>query len=512
MDRGSVRKHTAMVGVDVLGLVTTGMYIDPLAVYREYVQNAADAIQSAGLGNGGLVKIAISAQENWVAVRDNGPGLTFADAERALVAIANSEKRGRGLRGFRGIGRLAGLAFAETVTFLTRAGRNDPVVRVVWDRNAINAAVENRDGLADVVDRAVSLETVAVDGFPERFFEARLDRVARHASSSMMNRDRVRRYIGEVCPVQFSSDFGFDRKILETLGVANEPFTVAVRLDGEDTEVERPHARSVRITEQDSQEIVEIEEIQIAGIGAREYAAIGWIAHTAYRGAISNVCGVRGIRARVGNMQIGGEDVFAHLFSEDRFNRWCIAEVHVLDPCIVPNARRDYFEPSAYLRNFENQLGAVCRGLEKRCRDASKERLSERRLSDFLDQAEGTLELVASGYLDEVSARKLIEKRVVEAESWKQKGPRLPGGEAGSLALTLNGVVDRLSGEVRIGATDIPGVGMRESQVYREVFGVLADVLGRPDLAKSTIEAILDRMRERRATRGRPAWSSRRTG
>lgn len=509
MDRGVGREHAAMVGADVLGLVTTGMYIDPLAVYREYVQNAADAIQSAGLEDGGLIEISISAQEGRVAVRDNGPGLTLAEAERALVSIANSEKRGRGLRGFRGVGRLAGLAFAETLTFLTRAGRDEPVVRVVWDGSAVNARVES--GLADIVDRAVSLEAVEVDGFPKRFFEARLDGVARHAAGSMMNRDRVRRYIGEVCPVPFATKFGFGRGILATLGAAYQPFTVCVRLDGDDEGVERPHACSVKISEQESQEIVEIEEIRIAGIGAQECAAIGWIAHTAYRGAIAKSCGVRGIRARVGNMQVGGEDVFAHLFSEDRFNRWCIAEVHVLDPCIVPNARRDYFEPGVHLRNFENRLGAVCRGLEKRCRDASKERLSERRLSDFLDQAESTLELVALGYLDEISARKLIDKKILEAAGWKQRRSALPGGE--SVAAALNGVVDRLKNEeARIGTTDIPGVGVRDAQVYREVFGVLADVLGRPELARSTIEAILERMKERRATCVQPTWSNRRTG
>ena len=36
-------------------------------------------------------------------------------------------------RGFRGIGRLSGLAFAESVAFLTRAEGKQPVTRIVWD-------------------------------------------------------------------------------------------------------------------------------------------------------------------------------------------------------------------------------------------------------------------------------------------------------------------------------------------------------------------------------------------
>ena len=30
-------------------------------------------------------------------------------------------------------------------------------------------------------------------------------------------------------------------------------------------------------------------------------------------------------------------------FTEERFNRWCVGELHILDSRIVPNARLDYF-------------------------------------------------------------------------------------------------------------------------------------------------------------------------
>ena len=506
MDDVEGREDAAMVGVDVLGVVTSGMYIDPLTVYREYVQNAVDAIQGAGIGSGGLVEISILAREGRVAIRDNGPGLSLPEAERALVPIAKSEKRGRGLRGFRGVGRLAGLAFAEAVTFLTRSGADEPVVRVVWDGGKLNTGIESGDRLANVVGRAVSVDTVDGEGHPPRFFEARLDGVSRHAAGSMMNRDAVRRYIGEVCPVPFAGDFRHAARILAPFETADRPFTVDVRLDGEDARVERPHGCGVKLSEQESQEIVEIEEIRIAGVGARECAALGWIAHTPYRGAIAKTCGVRGVRARVGNMQIGGENVFEHLFSEDRFNRWCMAEVHVLDPAIVPNARRDYFEPGVHLRNLENQLGAVCRRLEKRCRTASKERLTERRLGEFLERAEGTLDLVSSGYLDTVTAQKLIEDKILEAAGWNEKRSTLAGGEA--LTAALNEVADRLNDvDTHVETRKIPGVGMAEEHVYREAFGVLTEILDRPELAKRTIEAIVGRMQERRARAVRPVLS-----
>ena len=495
MDSSAGREDAFEVGVDVLGLVTSGMYTDPLTVYREYVQNAVDAIQSAGIKDGGVVQICLAPDEGRVAIRDNGPGLSLAEAKRTLVPIAKSEKRGRGLRGFRGVGRLAGLAFSESVTFLTRAGQRAPVVRVVWDGSALNAGIESGARLANVVNGAVTVDTVRGEEYPSHFFEARMERVSRHAASSIMNRKGVRQYIGEVCPVPFAQDFRYAARVLEPFGCGDKPFTVSVRFDGEDTSVERPHGCSVRVSEHEGQEIVEVEEIRVAGVGARECAAIGWIAHTPYRGAILKSCGVRGIRARVGNIQIGDENVFRHLFSEDRFNRWCIAEVHVVEPGIVPNARRDYFEPGVHLRNLENQLGAVCRRLERRCRAASKERLSERRLRYFLDEAEGTLELASSGYLKTEAVRKLIEDRVAEASDWKEKHSMF--ANEGALGEELSRVADRLSSfRAHAGTRRFPGVGMTETQVYREVFGVLTEVVSHSALAKGMIEAILGRMEE----------------
>ena len=507
MDRAGGSGDAAVVGGDVLGLVTSGMYVDPLTVYREYIQNAADAIQDANVGHDGLVEISLSPEEGWVAIRDNGPGLSMKGAKRGLVPIAKSEKRGRGLRGFRGIGRLAGLAFAESVTFLTRAEADAPVTRVVWDRKALNRGIGRGDSLAEVLEGAVTVDTVPGNGYPEHFFEARMQGISRHAASSLMNREAVRRYVGEVCPVPFGEDFRTATRIWEQCGLDGAPFTLSVRFSDEVGCIERPHACSMKLSEHESQDVVEVEGIRVAGLGACEWAAVGWIAHTPYRGAILKGCGVRGVRARVGNIQVGGEGVFGHLFSEDRFNRWCVAEVHVLDGAIVPNARRDYFEPSVHLRNLENQLGAVCRRVERRCRSASRERLGERRVREFVEGAEATVRLARSGYLNTDTALRLVEDWALEAREWMDR--RSIAGDGGSTAEGLRRVVNKLKDfQAHPVAKELPGVGVTETQVYREVFGVLTEVLSRPELANRMIEAVVDRMEERhgrglvRAVRG----------
>ena len=485
------RSMPPLVGVDILGLITSGMYSDPLAVYREYIQNAVDSIHDAGIAEPGRIEILIAREDRRVTIRDNGPGLSLSEAKMALIPIANSKKRGEWHRGFRGIGRLVGLAFGESVTFLTRSGAETPVVRVSWDGGRLRRGIKAGDSLESVFENSVKVETVAGNGYPARFFEVSIEGVSRYAASSIMNRDVVRRYVGEVCPVPFADDFSHASEIFDLFGDGCGPRTVDIRLDGDENSIERPHGRSVNVSEKENDEIVEIEEIRITGLGDRTWSAIGWIARTSYRGAIPKNRGVRCLRARVGNMQIGGEDIFDHLFSEDRFNRWCIGEIHILDPAVVPNARRDYFEPGPHLRNLENQLGVVCRRTEQRCRSASKERRGQRRVREFVEHAEEALDLASTGYLSADKAQGLIADKIAEISKWKEKHLASDSETVADLKRIEDGLN---SFQAKPGWEKFMEVGATEMVVYQEVFGVLAEVLTRPSVAKRTIETILERM------------------
>ena len=39
--------NEVVIGKDILELLSSSMYVDPMAIYREYVQNAADSIDEA---------------------------------------------------------------------------------------------------------------------------------------------------------------------------------------------------------------------------------------------------------------------------------------------------------------------------------------------------------------------------------------------------------------------------------------------------------------------------------
>lgn len=84
---------TPLIGGDIWGLITSGMYDNPLAIYREYIQNAADALSTVDNGSMGQVKINIDPSDSSVSITDNGPGLSKKAAVRALLPVARSQKR-----------------------------------------------------------------------------------------------------------------------------------------------------------------------------------------------------------------------------------------------------------------------------------------------------------------------------------------------------------------------------------------------------------------------------------
>src|SRR5437773_6731006 len=102
-----------LVGKDVLELVTGAMYVDPLCIYREYIQNACDAIDDrerlypSQVDWIPRIDIDINAIGRSITIRDNGIGISEKEFVSRLVAIGGSVKRGTLSRGCRGVGRLA---------------------------------------------------------------------------------------------------------------------------------------------------------------------------------------------------------------------------------------------------------------------------------------------------------------------------------------------------------------------------------------------------------------------
>jgi molecular chaperone HtpG len=116
-----------------------------------------------------------------------------------------------------------------------------------------------------------------------------------------------------------------------------------------------------------------------------------WFAVSRYEKQIPVINKMRGIRLRKENIQIGGEETFSYpkFYKEARGNFYFIGEVFAVDSDLRPNARRDYFNTNATLKEFEDEIIPV---LYKDFYDlyhyASKVKNSFKRTADFQKKKE----------------------------------------------------------------------------------------------------------------------------
>lgn len=482
------------IGGGLFNLITTGMYDTPLAIYREYIQNARDAIWSLGSESNARVQITIDPLNRSVSINDNGPGLSHEAVERNLIAVAQSSKRRGTDIGFRGIGRLSGLAFADSIVFRTRSSSMQTVVQLVWDGLRLRQlATQNSLTPSEVIQQCVTISELDGSDWPDHFFEVEIRNVARYAAGEILNEERVRSYIAEVCPVPLNVDFPYSNAVNRMFEEARVPFAcLDIRLNTNGKTIKRPFGGVLEFgSGERADTFVEFESFSVPPVDGSVPAALGWLAHTEYSGALPKSLSVRGLRVREGNLQIGCEQALDHLFPEERFNRWCVGEVHVTDPRILPNARRDYFEPGPHTRNLENHLESIARNISERCRSASTGRNRIRKLVAEIDQTEIIYELATSGYLKAPDSRLLVEtalKRIREVLIKTSDINAWASIEQGKLEDLENRL---MSFRPKRGRPALGRIQTSEIGTYQKIFCALTETSPTPKIAKETIERVL---------------------
>jgi hypothetical protein len=492
-----------IIGKDVLELVSSAMYVDPLTVYREYVQNAADAIDEArasGLlkpGTAGTVAIEIDNDARRIKIRDNGTGLAWAEFAKRLTALGGSVKRGGACRGFRGVGRLAGLGYSQQLIFRSRAPGEKVVSQLVWDCKALRGALRSADedeGVGHLIRRLVSLTKISADGYPEHFFEVEMNGIVRLRSDKLLSPVAVAEYLGQVAPVPFCPDFPFAAVVREALSSEVNLGELEIRVSGLAEPVYRPHRNGFSDDKRECS-FQDIEIFRIPNVDGNA-AAVGWVLHHEYDGAIPNGTGFKGLRLRSGNVQIGANLLLEELFTEARFNSWSVGEFHVLDRRIVPNARRDDFEQNAHYSNLVNQLSPIARSISKRCRISSKRR---QLLRQFRIHEDAVIERI-----------NILKQRAVRRDGRKAQ---IAGAENSLTRMTRfsqrSELVDerpRLMSRIDKLRSRIPGLTPdgedsplallppRKRSLYGQMFELIYDCAASRVAAKALVDRILERI------------------
>jgi molecular chaperone HtpG len=410
----SKRAVSATLGKQLLDVITSGMYSDPRMAIREYIQNAADAIDLAcaqGVCTSEMSRILVTldGRERVITVEDNGIGIEGGEVAAQLGSLGCSTKIGAGQRGFRGIGRLGGLAYCDVLRFETRRTAREPVHVVEWNGQALREQVTHalrQEQLADAVRRIAFVSNRRAERAtdPDRFFRASMVNVHRFHSDLLMNVKVMREYLSQTAPVAYRVDeFPFAWPIEQHLAEVHGYRTYDVVLNG--AAVVRPHRVNVEAREGLTDCIRDVELVECVNRQGRLLCR-GWFAQTGFLSALPQHITMRGIRIRQGNIAVGDEYFLKDLFSESRFATWHIGELHAT-PALKLNARRDGFEESAEYEDFLEWASILCRRLSGLCRQSSKDRSARQSVNRLVNDLERQLSIPF--FVNEEHARLFIE-------------------------------------------------------------------------------------------------------
>jgi hypothetical protein len=496
-------KHTPKIGAYVLETLTTGMYTNPLDSLREYVQNAADAILSAERykfikPNAGIIKVTVDPSSRSLIIRDNGTGITSADAVQKLLNIGMSGKVYGQDAGFRGIGRLAGIAYCKRLVFSTTYPHEDEATKISFNceeiKHSISPAMRKVEELSEVLERHTSQDLLDAKK-DDHYFEVRLEEIDKN-QPLFGDMQALEEYLGQVAPVQYDSQrFLFAPKIEQWLRDKNISLpTVKLLLaqpDGQ-REVFKLYKNNYKTRKKDFN--FSIKDVRLLPEEFNEASTYWmWYAETDLLGMYDDER-VAGLRFRRNNIAIGGPERVAQLFpgNEGRLNYWTMGEIHVLSDDVIPNARRDGFEATPEWLSLVQSLDPFIKDHCKTCHDNSSG--ANRPIAKVVASAKSTVEAAKSALHvglsspeDREAVSASLDKEIGRIEAaYKMDTPSAEQRSLNSVLTSLKTVKAKIEGDGSLLVERLrPNLDRKQRKIIIDILGIIESSLASVKCSKS---------------------------
>ncbi len=350
-------------------------------------------------------------------IEDNATGISTKKAQSLLTNIAQSTKDRYSDKGFRGIGRLGGLAYCDKLIFET-AFKNEPnKSKMVWDakqlRRIINDATYNIE--------AAELISVITDFSKERnkegdhFFKVKMENVSR---DELLEEGLVREYLSMVAPVPLPKTFSFSEKIYaeaKKSGIEFDEYEITLN----ETTLTKGYKDSIFKDGEITDKIIDIEFMQSPN-DSKDLLFWGWYGISEKMQQIPPENTERFLRLRKANIQIGLDNRLDEFHKEATGNNYFIGEIHAMARDLVPNARRDFFVDSPTTSAFKTDLKDLFQSvLYKLYYDFSKKNSSIKTLeeADKMNVGEGN-KLTGE---EQVRFEKKVEKAIKDINTLQVK-------------------------------------------------------------------------------------------
>ena len=434
----------ATVGKNILDNLTTGMYADSKVIYREYIQNACDQIDLAiKLGilspDEGNVDIYIDSKKRYISIKDNATGVRAANFIEDVGDIANSNKEIGKNKGFRGIGRLCGLAYCKTIKFTTSYLGESIKSIMTCDAQKMRAMlVENKKYTLDEIWDAIVAYTTDVENENEHYFEVEMFDINKE-NTDLLDDAKVREYLSFVAPVPYKNTFILRNQIYDyanSIGYHIDEY--CVRVNG--SQIFKEY--TTKLKEQSGAALKNYDEISRLEFkdfrdNSGNLIAWMWIGLSRLEKQIPSINHMRGLRVRSANIQLGNDDALQPLFKENRGNYYFVGEVFAASRNLIPNSQRNYFNENETRVLFEDLLREYFFDvLHKLYYEANRVKNDYKRQEEYLSKvAEYQKKEQEKGFVNEEERQKLqfdIDRAKKSAEEARKRLDKLDSSDSAS--------------------------------------------------------------------------------
>lgn len=420
-------------GANTIENLTTGMYQDSRIIYREYIQNACDSIDKAKkinlLGDkDGFIDIIIDPIKRSIIVEDNATGIPADDFEKTLGDVANSSKKIGEDKGFRGIGKLAGLAYCKKLIFSSSVKGENVISKMECDavlmRELINEHNQgNKHTAIEILQKTYKFSSEYTADKDSHFFRVQILDV-NDENKDLLKIEEIREYLSFVAPVPYYINFYIKTEVYRYAKEHNHQIDeYVIRVNGQ--QIFKEYELNYK-TRSGDDSIRSIEFHEFKDDNGHELGWM-WLGISGFKGAIPESCKMRCIRLRKENIQIGNENTLQEYFKEGRGGTYFIGEVFATSANLIPNAQRNFFNENLTRYSFVQELKKYFRELSriyhygselnthfKNLREFDKEtaKYNEmKRKGDFLNSAE---EKKAKKQLDDTRAKAASAEKAIK--------------------------------------------------------------------------------------------------
>jgi molecular chaperone HtpG len=346
-------------------ILSNELYPRKLEVVREYIQNASDAIDSFTqiadvLGDRSSPQIKISIQGRSLLIWDNGIGMDKAEISK-LKRIAYSEKREGEEAGYKGIGRLAGIAVANKL-LISSTCYGDPKLHKFEFRARDfqeDISAKKREGLQEpasfVINHHTTISEFDVD--PREHYTMVELREIDEAHPELLDPDRLNEFIGEIAPVGFAPDFKYGDRISDSLAKHVPDYSPkAVWLTtsaGDRIQIYKPYANSMMLSDPEFIDITDSNDgraLAYCWCATRGKEMLGRIRAAGNKFVVPGTSPEErkrfaGLAYKLFGFSIGDRNLPLRTLWKKDYTRplWFTGEIHIVDKAIKPTTDRSDF-------------------------------------------------------------------------------------------------------------------------------------------------------------------------